>query len=213
VAEAIDRKALIQVALGGLGKPAYSPVPAASPFYDKAAKGYAASYSPSRARRVLAAYHVTGPYTLVTYTIPVFATTAEFIQAQLAQVGVSVKLAIKPVQDAQTDMKGGAFDMQVNIWNSDDLYPYLDSRGDTNTTFYRDATLDRLLTQTRETLNSKKAVTAFKDLQHYVAKTTVVVPLFSRVIVMAGTSRLKDWHGSTLSTTPYPVLQDLHVTS
>lgn len=84
VAEAIDRNALIKVATSGHAIPAYGPIASIDPFFDRKARTYAPRFDSAAARRVIAANHATGPYTLVTYGIPAFATSAEFIQAELA---------------------------------------------------------------------------------------------------------------------------------
>ena len=94
IGQAISRSAVIAAALSGQGKPSYSIVPPTVPFSDPAAKKYAPAYKPSAAKKVLAKYHVKGPYTLLCFT-GFYATIAEVIQAELAQVGVTVKIVDK----------------------------------------------------------------------------------------------------------------------
>jgi len=123
ISEPIDRSALIKVAANGYAKAADSPIAGHAPFHDAKAKGYAIRYNTDDARKMLTANHVTGPFTLETLSIPIFATTAQFIQAQLAQVGINVHLAIKGVVDAQADFARGQMDMYVGIQgHAGDLY-------------------------------------------------------------------------------------------
>jgi peptide/nickel transport system substrate-binding protein len=217
VAESIDRAALIKVALDGLGEPAYSPVAATLPYYDMRAKDYAPRHDVRAARRILAANHVTGPYTLVTYPIPAFSVAAEFIQAELAQVGVQTNIVLKPIPDAQALMRQGQYDLSIDIMLGNDLYQrfhssQLPGRGGFNVSFYQSAKLDKLIVQSRTTIDRKKATKVFDELQRFMDKTVIVDPLFTRLLVAGARSRIGGWHVSQGSSTAlFPVWQDLYI--
>lgn len=218
IAEAIDRKGLIKAAYGGLGVIARSIVPPSDPYTDAAAGKYIPTFNPMQAAKILKAHHVTGPYILETYTIPVFSNVAQFIQAELARVGVKVNLVVKAVPDAQVDMSKGQMDMYIDIWNGgNDLYSAFHSsqtpeKGAHNWNFMHDTTLDRLIVQARETVSSRRARSILNTEQVYINKHAVVVPLFTRELVSATGSRVHDYRyvpGS--NTLMWPAMPDLYV--
>jgi peptide/nickel transport system substrate-binding protein len=210
VAEAIDRKTGIKVSLGGLGVPAYSPVPVVVPFYDKRSKSYAIQYNLKDARRILTANHVTGPYTLMT---PSYQAAAEFVQAELAQVGVKVNIL---TGDYSTQLKG-QFDLNITrtgMLDPDQLYTLFHSsqtaaNGGQNVTFYRSATLDNLLVKGRETLTTRKARKVYAEVQRYIDTHVVMDPLWTDVTMMGVRARVHGWHTGILGFNP--LAQDLYV--
>lgn len=217
IAEAIDRKGLVKVAYGGLGSVQASIVPQVDRYSDAAAGKSIPAYNPDDAARILKANHVTGPYTLETYTIPVFAATAQFIQAELENVGVKINLAVKSPGDAQADMGHGQMDLFVDIIFGDDLYSTFHSSqtpasGAHNWTFLHDATLDRLIVQARDTVSPKAARPILNRLQVYMNAKAIAVPLFSRRLVAATRTRVHGYHyipGS--NTLMWPAFEDLYV--
>jgi peptide/nickel transport system substrate-binding protein len=214
-AEAIDRKALIKVVFAGLGRPAYCVIPAVDPFYDKASMRYAPQFNPADAKKIFAANHITGPYTLLAYNIPAWPESAEFIQAELAQVGVKINVIVKPVPDAQAAYRQGDYDMLIQAFGGNDPYGNFHSSqlglpGTYNFTFYRNDTLDRLITQSRDTVDRKEAAQRLIQLQRFMNENVVVDPLFSRLITMAARWRIHGWH-LNLNQDLYPVFRDMYV--
>jgi peptide/nickel transport system substrate-binding protein len=218
VAEAIDRKALIKVALNGLGKPAYSPIPSTiPPYYDKNAPKYALQYNPSDAQQIIASNHASGPYTLLIYNDPTQVTAAEFIQAQLASVGMKVNIVSKPIADYVGVAQKGQFDLNLLGWGWNDpdlLYQLFHSsqgKGNgINFTFYTSPTLDKLIIEGRETVNQKKAVKVYAQLQRFMDKNVIIDPLWIDENIFATRSRVKGWH--TNISAFEPLFQDLYVT-
>jgi peptide/nickel transport system substrate-binding protein len=201
IAEAIDRNALIKTAENGLAIPAYSPLPSTLPFYDKSAKSYAPQYNPADARRILAANHVTGPFTLLTFNFPDEITAAELIQSELGQVGVKVAIVSKPVADYFGLATKGQFDMNIEYW--DDVDPdilYLafnssqEASGGQNITFYKNETLDSLLEQGRTSLKPAAAAKAYAGVQRFMNQNVIIDPLWTPITVDAVRSRVGGWH-------------------
>lgn len=224
IAEAIDRHALIKVALSGYGVPAYSALAPSQSLYDPHARSYAIPYRPAAAQRVLKAHHVTGPYTLEDFNIPAFAQSGELIQAELAQVGVRVKLVVKAPPDAYADLSRGAFDMVFNIaGGNDDPYTYFHSSQTPKRTkgtgqnwgYVQDPALDRLIMATRTTIKPGAVRTALDRLQRYMDQHTILDPLYSRVLVGATRNRVHGFElpgGYAASTGFMPFWQDVWVT-
>ncbi|MGI8825781.1 MAG: ABC transporter substrate-binding protein [Chloroflexota bacterium] len=217
IAESIDRLALVKVALGGFGKPAFSPIAPTESYYDSRAGTYAPRHNVAEARRILAANHVVGPFTMITYPIPAFATSAELIQAELAQVGVKTNIVLKAIPDAQAVLRQGQYDLNIDILGGNDLYQrfhssQLPDRGGFNVTFYRNAQLDHLIVQSRTTIRRKAAVKVFNKLQRFIDSNVVIDPLFTRLLVVGTRSHLRGWHVSQGSSTAlFPVWQDLYL--
>jgi len=164
MSEAIDRNAVIKAALNGLGQPATSLIGHNVPYYDPGTKSLTPKYNVSAAQAVLAANHVTGPYTLLSNNRPATTAADELIQAELGAVGVKVNIVSKPGPDFISLAQKGNFDVILDSWYSPDadvLYNTFDSTqsagGGLNFTNYKSATLDSLLEKGRTTFNTKLA--------------------------------------------------------
>jgi peptide/nickel transport system substrate-binding protein len=214
MAEAIDRKQGIKASLGGLGVPAYSPVPVTVvTYYDKRAKSYAIQYNPKDARRVLAANHVTGPFTLMVDPSYNNNAAAEFIQAELAQVGVQTNI----VTGTPSMAAKGQFDLTmrwIGMTDPDNLYWGFHSsqaaaNGGLNVSFYRSAALDDLLVKGREAVNTREARTIYDEVQRYIDTHVVIDPLWTDVTMMGVRARVHGWPTGVLGFNP--LAQDLYV--
>jgi peptide/nickel transport system substrate-binding protein len=187
VAEAIDRSALIKAAANGLGLPQYSPLGSGIPYYDKKAKNFLPKLNLSDARKIIAANHATGPYTFLVYAgTTETSTAAEFIQAELAAVGMTVNVVTKPIGDYLSLAGKGQFDMNLFGYGYPDpdvLYLLFDSvngkGAGLNYDNFVSARLDNDLVKGRTTLAPKKAAAYYNDAQELLNKNVVVVPLYA----------------------------------
>ncbi len=216
IAEAVDRNALIQAALNGLGVPAYSPLGSNVPFYDPAAKSLAPQYNPSDAQRILSADHVTGPFTLLSGNSPAIMAADEIIQGELANVGVKVSIVSKPTADYIPLAQKGNFDIIVdNTYapDADVLYTSYNSTQETggglNFTFYKSARLDNLLVAGRSTTNAKDAVAAYSAAQRYILQNVITDPLWIPEVVFGVRKNVQGFH--TDVTGLWPLFQDLYL--
>jgi len=216
IAEAVDRNALIQAALNGLGVPAYSPLGSNVPFYDPAAKSLAPQYNPSDAQRILSADHVTGPFTLLSGNSPAIMAADEIIQGELANVGVKVSIVSKPTADYIPLAQKGNFDIIVdNTYapDADVLYTSYNSTQETggglNFTFYKSARLDNLLVAGRSTTNAKDAVAVYSAAQRYILQNVITDPLWIPEVVFGVRKNVQGFH--TDVTGLWPLFQDLYL--
>ncbi|MDQ2740844.1 MAG: ABC transporter substrate-binding protein [Chloroflexota bacterium] len=219
VAEVIDRKALIKVALNGLAVPVYAPIGLHVPFYPKTAQASAARYHLADARRIIAANHATGPYTLVTFNDPFVVTAVELIQAELAQVGMNVKVETKPVADYIATCGKGQCDIDLNFWgwpDADIMYIFLSSTeaksSGSNFSYLPKASqarIDTLLNEGRTSVQSAKAAKAYGELVKYINQNAILVPIWDPIAVTAARARVKGWHTDFEGIIQYP---DLYVT-
>ena len=218
IAQAIDRKALVTGVYNGLAAPAYSPVPSTLPFYDKAAPSYAPQYDVTAAQKALAGTNVAhGRYTLLTPSDPQSTTTAELMQAELAQAGVNVNVLIKPLADFITLASKGQYDLLILGWTYPDpdiLYLLLHSSqevaGGLNFTNYKSATLDNLLVKGRTATDTAQAAATYAQLQRFVDTNVIIDPLATPVAITGTRARLKGWHTDNAGN---PLISDLYVAS
>jgi peptide/nickel transport system substrate-binding protein len=219
VAEAIDRAALIAVATSGQAKPALSVVPSSLPYYDPQAQQYAPRYNFADAQRLIHAYPNVGPIRLLVLGLPEYTTAAEYIQGQLEQLGV--KVAITPTTLAELAARGaaGQYDLVLLPWGASDpdiLYLLFQSSqagpDGLNITFYRNATLDRLLVEGRQTTDPRIAARVYAQVQRLIGTLVLVDPLYTQVTTLGILRRVRGFHvlaDHSIQT----FLQDLYVTS
>jgi len=216
IGEALNRGALIKAALNNLGRPAFSPIPSNVNFYNPASKQYATKYNPAAAKKVLQANHVTGTYTLISGNAPAVTTADELIQAELAQVGVNIKIVSKPTPDYITMGEKGQFDIALDGFyaaDADILYLEFDSTqevsGGLNFTNYKNPNLDRLIVAGRSTFNKVKATRAYNQVQKFLLQQGLSIPLWSPVTVFGTRTSVKGFH--TDVTGLFPLFPDLYV--
>jgi peptide/nickel transport system substrate-binding protein len=218
VAEAIDRNALIKAALNGLGKPAYAPIGLNVPYYPKNAKSSAPPYDPTDAAKIIAANHATGPYTLVTFNDPAFVTAAELIQAELGQVGMTIKATPKPIADYGPLCREGKCDIDLDEFGWPDADVMTDflaksQAGATGTNFAympkaEQAKVDSLLNKGRTTVAPKKVSAVYANLIKYLNQNVILMPLWDPISITGARTRVKGWHTDFASDIQFP---DLYV--
>jgi peptide/nickel transport system substrate-binding protein len=189
------------------------------PYYPKDAKSSVPPYNPTDAAKVIAANHATGPYTLVTFNDPSFATAVELIQAELGQVGMTIKAEPKPIADYDAACGKNQCDIDLDEWgwpDADIMYDFLSSAEAKSTganfAFMPkpiQAKVDSLLNAGRAAVDPKKATTAYATLVKYLNQNAIVVPVWDPISVTAARSRVKGWHTDAGGTIQY---QDLYVT-
>jgi peptide/nickel transport system substrate-binding protein len=211
LSEAIDRNAVIKVAVDGQAKPALSTLPASMPFYDKKATQYAPRYDPSHARQVLANAHVPA-LSMPIYTDPQIVAAAQLIQAELGQVGVTVNIVTKPFADWVSQVLAGNYDLTFQDWSWDDPdigFYIFNPKGGFDLPFLNNPTVNTLIAKGRASLNPKKAAPYYAQLQTIINKNTYVDPLYTRLNTIGVRSRVGGFH----ITFPFaePVWQDIYI--
>jgi peptide/nickel transport system substrate-binding protein len=222
ISEAIDRTSLVKAALNGQGKPAYSSISPSIPGYDKQSPSLAPHYNPADAQRLLGAHKITGSLTLLTFNIPVYQVAAEAIQAELGQVGVQTQIKPLGVGDYISAAGKGQYDLAVLGYSYPDpdiMYLlFHSSQGNgagLNFTFYKSDTLDSLLNRARTVTNLKKALSLYVQAQRFMARITLIDPLYTGVGVLATRSRVQGYHENLFTSgyTVVPIWQDMWVTT
>ncbi len=201
VAALINRSSIVKAALNGQGKPDYSPLPPAIPFYDKNLKSALPAYNVSQAARVIAANHATGPYDLLATNDPTTMTIAEVIQAAAAQAGMQLKIDPKALADYVPAAAKGQFDINLLAYTYPDpdiLYLLMNSTqgggAGLNFTGYKNAVLDELTVAGRTTLSAKKASKIYREIQVFDDKNALIIGLVSPTSLLGVNARIKGYH-------------------
>jgi peptide/nickel transport system substrate-binding protein len=210
IAEAINRKAVIQVGVGGLAIQALSPLPVSLPYYSKAAAKLAAQYNPSKAAKALKGKHVP-TLTLLTLNDPASIANGQLIQAELAAVGVNVKIHSADFPGFLSSANAGKFDMELQEWSGADpdvAYYIYNPKGGYDWMFHDYKAVDKLINQADETLNQKKAAAAYAQVQIILNKDTAVDPLYTQTKEFGVRSRVGGFHTTEAGMIAF---QDLYV--
>jgi len=207
---AINRQAVVQVALNGLGVPLYGVL--APPMYGYWAgiKGYSYPYDIQKARALLAQAGYTQQngvlqkngkplgFTLLTSTgDPAFPKAAVVIQDQLKQVGIAVTIQ---TQDFATEIatvhkgKTQADLLGYNYPIPDIFYTWFHSSNigtGFNDSFYKDPTLDALIVKMRGTADAAQREALVIRLEKYVSDQALWATAWDGYNYIAFQSRVK----------------------
>jgi ABC-type transport system substrate-binding protein len=159
IAFAIDREAISRAAFFGHGAPIFgAPTPTDSPYYNADLAG-AVSFDPEKAKTLLAeAGHADGlDMELIVYQgLGIYTTTAQVIQANLKDIGITVSIRLVEWSDLVARKNGADYDAMVYgvsmKLNDPDAYSYYFGA---NSTYwakpigYRDEALEALLEEGR----------------------------------------------------------------
>lgn len=210
IAQAIDKKAVLKVAYQNLGVVADSPLGNSMPYHDKKAAKYDLKHNAAAARRAFASHHVTGPLNLVIIQAPAFQAAAELIQAELGADGVRVNIVPKGPADYFPAVATGKFDLTILGYGYPDpdiLYQLFHSsqlHGGLNLWGYSNSTVDKLLTQGRE--SAKLAPSAYDKVQKIFDTQAVMVPLVDNATPFGLRTRVKGYQANSYIGFPYQSL-------
>ncbi|OLT21332.1 hypothetical protein BJF78_34345 [Pseudonocardia sp. CNS-139] len=125
VVRAIDLDALSAVHYSNQIVPADSLFTGASPYHDATASQEWPAHDPEAARRLVEEYKASGGTTEITLkTVNTWLNFAQFIQAQLADVGITVNVQVYDLaQYAAQVVQSGDFDLSTTVGSFDSPYP------------------------------------------------------------------------------------------
>lgn len=203
MAYAVDYEGLVKGVLGGLAQRVYGPLPSSSWAFDPAMKQRAFHYDPARARRLLAAAgHQPGSLklTLHTYQGSIWASVATFLQANFAEVGISVTVQQNEFPQFRTLQTAGRFDIALDgrqpWYNDPDAHVtigYLSTLAETAMTFRmpHDAALDGLILRAQGSSVPDERKALYYRLQQQLAERVPAIYLFSNDIIVFIRSNVK----------------------
>ena len=192
---AIDKDALIIVALEGAGVPAGSVLPPS--FLGYKAGPY--SYNPEKAKALLAeAGYPDGFETSITTKGVKRKRIAEFIQASLLEVGITAKVQMLEGSTFIDSIIKGNFETLVLGWTSNPdpdatLTPrfFSGNINGMNFTRFNDPKNDQLIKEGREELDLAKRGKIYNKFHEYIMEQSPMVPLFVSNILVGANASLK----------------------
>ncbi|MGZ6269706.1 MAG: ABC transporter substrate-binding protein [Candidatus Limnocylindrales bacterium] len=213
--QAVDRSGLVQSVLDGTGARADSLIPPTSAMYDPVAspevafdpKAAAAGLKKAGWKQTAAGWFPVGakqPLTVELAAVeqasnPMAWATAEVIATDWRAIGLAVNLVgLSPAALLSQRLTGGHFSavlLDVNLGLDPDLYPLLASTqavsGGSNVAGIQDGALDKLLIAARVAVSDASRRKAYAALQTYLAKATVLLPLYYRDYLFVASGRLQ----------------------
>lgn len=209
LAHAVNKDEILSLALGGVGIPAFAPLPPTLPGFDAALAEQELGYDPARAQALLAEAGFTagndGAWTkdgqllkgvLLTSNRAPNDAIAALLQSQLKAIGVPVEiqqLDSKAVMDATT---AGQFDLLLwrYDWNDPDalnIYLGSDRVGSTNRVAYSNPAVDDLLTQGARALDEARRSGFYVEAQKLILADAPWQPLYVPLDVLAFSTRVE----------------------
>lgn len=175
--------------LMGLAIPAKGLFPPSAPAYNRKVSGY--RYDPSRSRELLsqAGYPNGLPdtYPLLVSDTQTTLKRAEFIKANLSEIGVRIEIKPLPWHDYLEDYYKGNFSLSLGGWVSDTgdpdnfLYPlfHTNSIGYAgNTFFYSNPDIDKMIENARQIRNVKQRLKYYQEIEEKILDEAPGVFLF-----------------------------------
>jgi peptide/nickel transport system substrate-binding protein len=206
---AINKQAVVQVALNGLGVPIYGVLSPTMIGYWPGIKNYTYPYNPQKALALLAqAGYVKKngvlqkngkplSFTAVTFSFEPFQQTAVVVQAQLKQIGVTMNIQQQDLASAiATEQHGkSAADFEEYIYPLPDIFYIWFHSSQIGVGFadshYRDPALDALIVKMRTTSDSAARAAILVQLEKYISDKALWVPLWDPYSFTALQPRVK----------------------
>ncbi len=205
LAIAIDKGGIARAAYGGFGEAASSFLPAAMWSHDDTLQS---RFDPERAKALVVASGYDGrELVLVTSEDTGMRRTAEFIQSDLARIGV--KVVVRPIELGELYRRTGKgeHDLALLRWGSDNADPdnFLSPNlacaavaGGGNKSRWCNAQFDALLDQARHATDQAKRTVVYRQAQKLIADESALVPLIYPVRSTAVSKRVVDYKASPL---------------
>lgn len=183
IAYGLDRERINAITMGGRATLANGPIP--NGVWWSAPDGVVYTHQPEKARALLAEAGI-APGTKLALSSPdnsVLRKLDQLVAEQLAAVGLEVRL--EPV--AQSEWYARVVQKAINFtpmrWSQladpdSVLYVLLDSKGYANTTGYKNAEVDRMLEEARQTLDQDRRKTLYAAVKAQVMEDLPYIPLY-----------------------------------
>lgn len=198
VAQAINRNDIALVATEGLAQVVNTPLPSNLLGYNPGIDAAAPGYDPQAARQLLGdAGYSNLNITLITSTFPTFQAIATIMQAQLAQIGITVEVVVMDFAALVEAANAGDYDMLITRydWNDPDVltrYVGSEARGSTNRYFYSSDEMDALLAQGRATYDETERAAVYAEIQQILLRDLPIMGLYVPVTKVVVNNRVQN---------------------
>ena len=181
---AIDRKALVNVVFSDMYTPNVQPVPANSPFYDKALAPPARNVEKAKALLKQAGVQLPVKLELLTFNDPDILQAAEVIQSMASEAGFDVHIQAMEFASSLQAAHQGQFQAYMIGWSGrpdidGNTYQFLHSGQGNNDSHYANPTVDKLLDEGRSTVDLAKRVPVYADMLEQERKDLPITYLWS----------------------------------
>lgn len=215
ISHLVNREAIVSLLLSGIGEPGVSMISPNLPWFNPDVPRF--DYNPERARELLAEAGFDGGMTLRVHTneAPVRIQIAEILQAELADIGITLEINIEEF---------GAFNERVQTTDDYDMfilgfggqldpdrsmYRQFTSEGSSNFTYYTNARVDELLEAGRRVpSDSQESVDIYSEAQMIVVEEAPVIYVNYTEEIAMFHPWIEGWEIHTESGKAY---QDLHL--
>ncbi|MFF2327124.1 MULTISPECIES: ABC transporter substrate-binding protein [unclassified Streptomyces] len=196
IASAIDYDGLLDGVFGGTAERVYGALTTNSWAFDPKMKDLAPTYDPARAKKLLAEAGVNPAdldLTLYSYQGELWKSVATFVQANLADIGVGVKIQQTEFASYRSLQTAGKFDLALDgrqpWYNDPDAHitiGYLSSLADSAMTFRmpEDKKLDDLILKAQQEADTDQRKELYHQVQEELAKRVPGVYLFSPKLIV-----------------------------
>lgn len=206
---AIDKQAVVQVALNGLGVPIYGVLNPQVYGYWPGIKGYGYAYNPQKALALLAQAGYTKQngvlqkggkplsFTILASDSYNFGKVALVIQDQLKSLGIAATIqSLQFATEIATIRKGtNASDIMGYTYPLPDIFYIWFHSSQIGTgfadSFYRDARLDALIVKMRSTIDTAARNALIQQLERYIVDRALIVPIYDDYLYTAFQQRVK----------------------
>lgn len=212
ISHAIDREAIVDALYAGYGTVAKNPLPPSYLGYNDDVEGY--QYDVEKAKELLAEAGYADGLEIDLWTMPVARpympdpeTTAEIIQNNLAEIGITVNIVREEWAPYLEKTAAGEHQIYMLGWSGTNGDPdyflssllHGDLVGDSNREFYANDEVDKLLNEAKVEIDQEKRAEMYKEAQAIIAEDVPMVPLVHSTPVLASSSKVKNYvpHPST----------------
>lgn len=194
VSYAIDRDSFIKQQLHGLGVRSDSIIGPKVFGYDKSAEKLGYDYNPQKAKKIIKQHGYKGTkLTMLVANTPTYKQEATVVQDELKKVGIDAKIKMMEWGTFLDVSKKGKFDITFLGWTnstgdgSELLYPNLDSAniGGNNITGYSNPKFDKLVGESRKTVDQSKRKKYLKEANAIAVKSAVWIPMYHGIVTVA----------------------------
>ena len=194
---AVNKQAVVQVALKGLGVPAYGILPPSIWGYWAGIKQYAPHYDPAKAKSILEQDGWTmkngkfmkdgKPLSFTLYTAPIdtWTASAQVVQAMLKDVGVTMNIQTYEFGTLLSKLKAGedqAHFMGYTYTSPDIVYLWFDSANNKtglDLSHIQSPELDSLIAESRTETSNAARLDTYKLIQQFVSDRALWVPIWT----------------------------------
>jgi peptide/nickel transport system substrate-binding protein len=210
LAHAIDKEQIVELALAGIGRQAFAPLPPTLLGFDPSLQEHALKHDPDESGRLLAeagfersdrGTWVRGGETLqavlLTSTRAPNENIATLIQSQLGEIGVEVEIQQLDSRAVMQATGEGEFDLLLwrYDWNDPDalqIFLSTDRIGRTNLVAYSNPEVDALLEQGAHELDERERAQLYLQAQQIILQEAPWQPLYNPVNILAMRERVQD---------------------